>query len=110
MSRIACSSRSSASAIAACMARVLATMMLALCLVGSPISARAIALADAVRFSILDDAADSERSSSGAYGAMSAPSSASNRAISADASSARASVSPASATSRRAISAGTAAS
>ena len=48
------------------MARVFATMMPALCFVGSPSSASAIALADAVRFSIFDEAADSERSNSGA--------------------------------------------
>jgi hypothetical protein len=109
MSRIACSSRSSANARAACMARVFATTMAALCLVGSPNSASAIALADAVRFSIFDEAADSDRSRSGAYGAMSAPSSASSRAISAEASSARARASVPSRMSRRAISGGTAA-
>ncbi len=48
------------------MARVFATMVAAFCFVGSPSSASAIALAEAVRFSIFDEAADSERNSSGA--------------------------------------------
>ena len=84
-------------------------MIAALCLVGSPNSASAIALAEAVRFSIFDDAADSDRSRRAAYGAMSAPSSASKRAIPAEASSASASVSVLSGMSRRAMSGGTAA-
>jgi hypothetical protein len=47
-----------------------------------------MALAPEVRFSIMDEAADSERSSTEAKGAISRPISVSNRAISSDASSA----------------------
>lgn len=63
-----------------------------------PSSANAIAFADALRFSILEEAADSDRSRIAANGAMSAPISASKRAISAVASATRTSVSPGSGT------------
>lgn len=71
------------SSTAAVIAAVLATIALAL---GLPLppgsSASAIDRAEADRFSICELAADSERNSTAANGAISAPSSASKRAIS----------------------------
>jgi hypothetical protein len=93
MSRIAGPSSRSASASAALIARSLATINAALRLPwpsSASASASAIARAEVVRFSIFDDAADSERSRIAAKGAISAPASASKRAISVLASSAAA--------------------
>jgi hypothetical protein len=75
---------------AASIARVFATTSGAFVPLAMPSSARAIALADAVRFSILEDAADSDRNSSAVKGAMWWPTSVSKRTISAVASSASA--------------------
>jgi hypothetical protein len=75
------------------MVRTFATMTDALCRLGSPSSAKAMAFAEAVRFSILEDAADSERMSTDENGAISPPTSESNRAISVEASLARAATS-----------------
>ena len=68
------------------MARTLLTMSEALRFEGSPSSARAIERAEAVRFSIFEEAADSERRRIEANGAISDPISVSKRAISAVAS------------------------
>ncbi len=71
---------------AACIARTLLTMIEALRLEVLPSSARAIERAEAFRFSIFDEAADSERRRIEAKGAISDPISVSKRAISAVAS------------------------
>ena len=92
------------SATAARMARVLATTREALSELAGRSSASAMARADAVRFSICDEAADSERSRTGPKGASSCPNSASNRAISLVASSNSAACSPLRGTGRDAIS------
>ena len=63
MVRIDAPDRSSASSIAAAMARPLATISAASARALAPISASAISLAEAVRFSICELAADSERRS-----------------------------------------------
>ena len=74
---------SSASLIAATIAAVLATMTLALAVVLAPgSSASAMARADAVRSSMLELAADSVRNKTDENGAISPPSSASNRVTS----------------------------
>jgi hypothetical protein len=99
----------SARAMAAVMARSLATIIEALRPAWACSSASAMARADAVRFSILDDAADSERKRTAANGAISWPSSASKRATSAAASSTTAAVSDESGTERPAIFGGSAA-
>ncbi|WP_375492630.1 hypothetical protein [uncultured Jatrophihabitans sp.] len=81
-------SRCSASSSAALIAATLPTISLALRFSVLPSSASAMAFAPDVRFSIIDDDADSDRSSTEANGATSAPNSASKRAISTEASSA----------------------
>src|SRR6478672_6449976 len=91
------------------MAATLPTISVALGLSLLPSSASAIDFAPDVRFSILDDDADSERSNTDANGATSAPNSASNRAISTAASSARVETSAGSARVWSAISGTTAA-
>ncbi len=83
-------SRRSDSWIADRIAFVLAAIRVAFCLVVSPSSAMATDRAEADRFSIWDEATDSERSRIVANGAISLPISASNRAISFEASSAAA--------------------
>src|SRR5262245_31315825 len=81
----------SARLIAATIDAVLATMTLALAVVLAPgSSASAMARADAVKFSMLELAADSVRNRTDENGAISPPSSASNRVISLLASSASA--------------------
>ena len=100
----------SASASAAVIARSFDTISEALRRGWGCSSASAIAWADAVRSSTLDDAADSDRSRTAANGAISCPSSASKRATSAPASSTRAATSAGSSTTRSAIGGRTAAS
>ncbi len=85
---------SSASSSAAVMARVFATTSAALARSLTPASASAMARAEAVRFSICELAAASDRSSSAANGAISPPICSSNRATSVAASSTEASVDP----------------
>lgn len=111
IARIALSSSRSASATAAFMASVLLTIRAALRRLVSPsASASAIARAEAVRFSMFELAADSERSRTDAKGAISSPSSASKRVISLLASSASARTAAGSETVSSAMEAGTAAS
>lgn len=100
---IASPSRFSARAIADCIARTFETMTPAFLRVGAPSSARAIAFDEAVKFSILEDAADSERKSIDENGAISRPTSASKRATSVEASPAKAATSLGSAIVRLAI-------
>ena len=96
----------SARLIAATIASVLATMTLALAVVLAPgSSASAMARADAVRFSIFELAADSVRNRTDENGAISLPSSASNRVASRLASPASASTSDDRLTVRSAMSA-----
>lgn len=110
IARMAVPSMRSASATAACMASVFATITEALRRRECPrVSASAMARAEAVRFSILELAADSDRSSTEAKGAISSPSSASKRAISWLASSASARMREGRETSRFSTSAGIAA-
>jgi hypothetical protein len=80
--------RSRARSTAACMACVFAAMPSALRLRVTPSSALKMARADAVRFSICDDDAASDRSRTGAKVATRAPSSASKRVSSRSASAA----------------------
>ena len=94
---------------AACIAAVLATIISALRLAATPgSSASAMARAEAVRFSIWELAADSERINTAANGAMSSPSSASNRVISRLAASASAWTAGGRSSVRAAMAAGTA--
>jgi len=103
MARIDVLERSSARSTAAVITRTLATITLALDRLLAPISASAMARADAVRFSICELVADSERSSTALNGTSSSPASVSKRAISRAASSASASTSSAKRNPRRTI-------